>query len=109
MFMVHRVRRKDDKYLVSAIMGTSFSPEVETVWIPKSEVPEKISELKRKPRVRQITVQKGGLVDYLRGFTLMGEAQVVRRIRRDIPNRTEVVYLAEPKGMYGETKVIRVK
>lgn len=105
---MHKVRH-EDKYIVSGIGGTKWSPEVEVFWVKKSELKSKIAEMKKDSNVRQIDVEKGGFVDYLRGFTPMGEMDVIRAIRKDNPKRTEVVFKSRPKGFFGESKVLKVK
>lgn len=105
--MVHKMKRQD-KYIVTALYGTPLSPEVESYLIEKSEVRKKVAELKGKPRVKQITVERGGLVDYLRGFTVFGEIQTISRMRKDIPSRTEVVILSKPKDFFTMPRVRRV-
>lgn len=102
-------KAKQQQYLVSAIYGTKWSPVRETYRVSGvDDVAKKINELKARPEVLQIRIEKGGLLPYLRGFTAMGEIETVKAVRSDIPNKTEVVVLDKPKGFFGIPKVRRI-
>jgi len=100
---------KQYKYLVSAIDGSKWSPVRETYRVSGvDDVAKKISELKKRPEVLQIRIEKDGILPYLRGFTAMGEIETIKAIRSDIPNKTEVVVLEKPKGFFGIPKVRKI-
>jgi hypothetical protein len=102
---MHVVKKKD-KYIVSAIYGTKWSPVVEGYRVSGQEdLDKKIKQLKARPEVLQIRVQRDGLVSYLRAFTPMGEAEVFKALRTDKPNVTEVIFLDKPKGFFGVPRV----
>ena len=104
--MVHKV--KQDKYLVSAIYGTKWSPVRESYNVSASDLDKKIAELKARPEVLQIRVEKGGLLPFLRGFTPMGEIETIKAVRSDMPNKTEVIFLDKPKGFFEIPKVRKI-
>lgn len=103
--MVHKQKRE---YIVSALGGTKWSPEFMAVWVKGDEVQDKIAEFKKTPDVRQIGVQKGDFVEYMRGFTPMGEMSVIKRIRA-LPKdgQVRVVRMSTPSGLFGVSKVVK--
>lgn len=103
--MVHKQKRE---YVVTAIAGTKWSPEIAMTWVKKSQVQSTISEMKKLPDVHQIGVQKGDIVEFLRGFTPMGELSVIKRIRA-LPSdsKIRIVKMSTPTSMFGVSKVVK--
>jgi hypothetical protein len=103
--MVHKQKRE---YIVSALGGTKWSPEFMAVWVKGDDVQKNIAEFKKTPDVRQIGVQRGDFMEYMRGFTPMGELSVIRRIR-SLPKdgKVRVVHMSTPTGFFGVSKVVK--
>jgi len=89
--MVHR-RKKKEVFVVSAFYGSVNVPYRESyIVFGKNNLDRKVAEIRKKGQAKNIHISRNGL-SYIQGFTVVGGIKARNSIRRDKPNKIEVVW-----------------